>query len=353
MTFRRRAHVVGLGLIGGSVAIALRDLGWSVSGSDTDERIVSNAIARRVVNGTDASDASLVVVAVPAQSVVSVTKSLLEQLPFLEVITDVAGVKGSIVNAIDDPRFVGGHPMAGSELRGLDGIRADLFQGATWVLTPGPSTASETYAQLQSILNDLGAIPLALPADTHDRLVAMASHVPHLVAGALMNEATGMAREDGALLRLAAGGFRDMTRISAGDPGIWPGVLFNNAQEVRNGLSRVIQRLVRLEQIVAQADGEALANELNAAALARQSLPGRGFSYEQLDVLRIPVDDRPGVLATITHLASELNINIFDIGIAHSVEGSLGVLQISVEKSESSRMIHALLDAGFTATTEM
>jgi prephenate dehydrogenase len=332
--------------------MGLRDKGWVVSGSDSDERVVATAIKRDVIVGSNFDDAAQVFVSVPAQEVVSVARSLLPWLPGTAVVTDVAGVKSSIVSEVDDPRFIGGHPMAGSELKGLDGSRPNLFHGATWVLTPGPNTAPEAFAQLHSIITELGASPLALPAETHDRLVAMASHVPHLVAGALMNEASGMAREDTALLRLAAGGFRDMTRISAGEPGIWPAVLFNNSREVRNGLNRVIQRLARLERIVALGDREALLEELSSAAIARSALPGRGMNYEQLAVILVPVDDRPGVLASITQMASSLNINIFDIGIAHSVEGSLGVLQISVEKSECELLLSELHKSGFTGSTE-
>ncbi len=352
MTSPRRAHVVGLGLIGGSIACGLRDRGWMVTGSDTNQSVVDQALRDEIIVGTSSDDAEYVFIAVPAQAVVGVAETLLRSLPPTAAVTDVAGVKQAIVTAIDDPRFVGGHPMAGSEQKGLDGSRPDLFLGATWVLTPSAATAPEAYTRLHSVISDLGATPLALPADTHDRLVAMASHVPHLVAGALMNEASGMATEDSALLRLAAGGFRDMTRISAGDSGIWPGVLFNNAKAVREGLTRVIERLRKIEAIITTMDREALLLELNSAAVARRALPGRGVSYEQLAVILVPVDDRPGVLATITNLASELNINIFDIGISHSVEGSAGVLQISVEHSESPQFIDALVRAGYRAVSE-
>ena len=127
------------------------------------------------------------------------------------------------------PGFVGGHPMAGSEQVGIDGADPDLFVGATWVLTPTATTDPDAYARLQSVVTSLGAEVLALPPSSTTRLVAMVSHVPHLTAATLMNLADRAAEEHGALLRLAAGGFRDMTRIAAGQPGIWPDVCAENA----------------------------------------------------------------------------------------------------------------------------
>jgi prephenate dehydrogenase len=129
------------------------------------------------------------------------------------IVTDVAGVKGSIVDAIDDPRFIGGHPMAGSELSGYAGARTDLFTSCTWVLTPTSATSEDAFVRLHALLRELDANVIALDHHTHDRLVAVASHVPHLVAGALMNGAAEVAASDAALLQLAAGGFRHDTGV--------------------------------------------------------------------------------------------------------------------------------------------
>jgi len=124
--------------------------------------------------------------------------------------------------------------MAGSELRGLSGARADLFRGSTWVLTPTDRTSPETYSTLHGVLREIGANVVAVSAEDHDRLVAIASHVPHLLAGSLMNEASQVAEHDAVLLQLAAGGFRDMTRIAAGDPGIWPRHLVRESRRRRS-----------------------------------------------------------------------------------------------------------------------
>ena len=351
MTSRPKAHVIGLGLIGGSIALALREAGWSVTGEDANPGSVKAALERGVIDGTDASDAELFFIATPSQTVESIATSILARDDSSEIIvTDVAGVKDSIVGAIVDPRFVGGHPMAGSEMKGLDGSRADLFHSATWVLTPTSVTPPDTYARLHAVISSLGASPLALSANDHDRLVAMASHVPHLVAGALMNEAAHMAESDSALLRLAAGGFRDMTRISAGDPAIWPNVLFDNDSAVIDGLDRLIHRLEHIRGVVANKNRESLLEELTAASISRRELPGRASVARNLVIVRLPIDDRPGMLASITTLASEQNVNIFDIEIVHGVEGSTGVLELSIESDEVDRLVEAFRRSGFHAT---
>src|SRR5207253_638851 len=148
------------------------------------------------------------------------------------VVTDVGSVKSSIVAACDDPRFIGGHPMAGSELEGLDGADPNMFAGAVWVLTPGPSTADATFATAAALAAEPGAEVVALPADRHDQVVAVVSHVPHLAAATLMGLASERAEEHAALLRLAAGGFRDMTRIASGHPAIWLDICAENRDQI-------------------------------------------------------------------------------------------------------------------------
>lgn len=348
MTSPRRAHVVGLGLIGGSICLALGETGWIVSGSDLDARILTMAHERGLISGSDGSDAEVIFIATPAEYVAGLANQLLGHIsnPHL-IVTDVSGVKESVVSAIEDRRFIGGHPMAGSEMKGLEGSRADLFQAATWVLTPTKETPPESYARLHGIISSIGASPLAIPAEMHDRLVAMASHIPHLVAGALMNEAAVMAESDAALLRLAAGGFRDMTRISAGDPAIWPSVLFGNEAAVAKGLGSVIARLTHIRELIINKQTDDLLKELEAASNSRRSLPGRVSVGEDLNVLRIPIVDKPGMLAGITTLAAGYGVNIFDLTIVHGVEGEAGVLELSIERRDNERLVAGLNELGF------
>jgi prephenate dehydrogenase len=350
----RHAHLVGLGLIGASVALALKNNGWSVTGVDHDAATVTAAFESGVITGTQMpSDVDLVVIATPAGVVAQLALEVLSQLANPEVIvTDVAGVKGSIVAQVADERFLGGHPMAGSELRGLSGARFDLFQGTTWVLTPTDRTSPSTYSTLHGILREIGANVVAVSADDHDRLVAIASHVPHLLAGSLMNEASQVAEEDAVLLQLAAGGFRDMTRIAAGDPGIWPDILFENRDAVVQSLEALEGRLKTLREALLDDGRDVILESLLSAASARRQLPGRALSSEDLAYLRVKVSDEPGVLARVTRTASDLTVNIFDIEIAHGIEGIGGTLLLAVDAQQSQMFGEALSALGFQVAHE-
>jgi len=351
MTFptSRRAHIVGLGLIGSSTALALAEAGWVVTGTDVDPAIVEVALCTGVVVGTERSDDDgLVVIATPAGTVTELAKRELAASPNPSlIVTDVAGVKSSIASEVADPRFLGGHPMAGSELRGLAGARADLFQGCTWVLTPTPTTRPETYTALHGILRELGATVVAVDAADHDRLVAVASHVPHLLAGALMNEASRVAEQDAVLLQLAAGGFRDMTRIAAGDPDIWPDVLFENRVAVTQSLRDLEERLGSLRAALLGDDHETISDDLHRASAARRQLPGRALDSDHLTYLRVAVSDQPGVLAAVTTAASEMLVNIYDIEIAHGIEGRSGTLLLAVDSRQAEAFSALLVARGF------
>ena len=354
MTSARSAHVVGLGLIGASLALALREVGWRVSGDDTDPQVVAAALERHVIDSTAPDDdVRLVAIATPAGAVAAVARDYLARLSDPDVIvTDVAGVKGSIVRDVVAPRFVGGHPMAGSEQRGLLGARADLFRGCTWVLTPTAATPANVYGRLHGYLREIGANVVAVSSSDHDRLVALASHVPHLLAGALMNQASDAAREDAVLLQLAAGGFRDMTRIAAGDPAIWPDILLENRDAITAALTSLEQRLGALRDALGSRDQSALYASLQSAAQARRQLPGRALSSEDMAYLRVLIADRPGSLAQVTMTASEALVNIYDIEIAHAIEGDRGTLLLAVDTREVERFMAALREQDFEVVRE-
>lgn len=354
MTSVKHAHVVGLGLIGASLSLALRDAGWRVTGDDVDPDVVALATSGGVIVA-QAPDphVTLIAIATPAGAVADVAKEYLARFsdPGL-LVTDVAGVKSAIVQSVTDPRFLGGHPMAGSELRGLAGARADLFQGCTWVLTPTALTPADVYTRLHGQLREIGANVVAVSPSDHDRLVALASHVPHLLAGALMNQAAEAAREDAVLLQLAAGGFRDMTRIAAGDPAIWPDILFENRDAVSSALIALEERLTGLRAALESRDRPTLEASLTSASLARRQLPGRALSSEDMAYLRVLIADRPGSLARVTMTASEMLVNIYDIEIAHSLEGNRGTLLLAVDAQQAERFMAALRHEDFDVVRE-
>jgi prephenate dehydrogenase len=173
------------------------------------------------------------------------------------------------------------------------------------------------------------------------------SHVPHLTAATLMGLAAQRGEEHAALLRLAAGGFRDMTRIAAGHPGIWPDICAENRDAIVAALDVLVDRLGAMRDVVAAGDRAALLDALEAARAARVNLPGPARRAEELAELRIPVPDRPGTVAEVTTLAGELDVNIEDLEIAHSAEGDAGVLVLIMEAAGAEAVRAALVDRGY------
>jgi prephenate dehydrogenase len=343
---RRRAGVVGTGLIGGSIGLNLRRRGWHVTGDDRDAEVAARALELGALDavGTD-PDAEITFLATPVRAVADAAKHALASGEGL--VTDVGSVKASIVDAVADPRFVGGHPMAGSEQDGIDGADPDLFAGAVWVLTPTPSTDDQALNAVRSVITDLGADVVSLAPDHHDALVAVVSHVPHLTAASLMRMADDRATEHRALLRLAAGGFRDMTRIASGHPGIWPDICAENRTAIVDVLDGLLASLTEVRSIVAGDDRDGLLAVLEQARAARANLPSRLSGAGDLCEVRIPVPDRAGVLAEVTTLAGTLDVNIADLEIAHSSEGEQGVLILLVEAAAADRLRHGLVELGY------
>jgi prephenate dehydrogenase len=345
----RRAQVTGLGLVGTSIALALRQQGWHVTGDDLDDARARRARELGAVDelGVDHL-AAIAFVATPVAAIAAEVSALIDSDQTGElVVTDVGGVKGPIVSQIPHPRFVGGHPMAGSEQEGPDGADPELFDGSTWVLTPTSSTDPSAFSTVQSVIASLGADLVALAPDRHDDLVAVVSHVPHLTAATLMGLATEATDAHTALLRLAAGGFRDMTRIAAGSPAIWPDICRDNAPAILPVLDDLIARLNEVRRIVADEDRPGLVALLDRAQLARRNLPPRASRPSSVAELHVVIPDSPGVLAQVTTIAGELGVNIEDFEIVHSQYRPRGVLILTVAAEAAERVRHALAQKGF------
>ena len=342
----KRVAIIGTGLIGGSIGMALRDRGWHVTGRDADATRAEKAAELGALDAVgDDPSAEVVFIATPVSSVADEARAALASTD--AVVTDVGSVKAPIVEAVQHPRFVGGHPMAGSEQEGISGADAALFEGATWVLTPTVETDPTAYARLQSVVGSLGADVVALPPDRHDALVALVSHVPHLTAATLMRLAAESAEEHATLLRLAAGGFRDMTRIAAGHPGIWPDICAENRDAIVAVMDQLLAALGEMRRHVADADRDGLLRSLERARAARVNLPARAMRAESLVEVRVPIPDEKGMLAEITTLAGELDVNIFDIEIAHSAEGDRGVLVLVIDARAGDLLRGALFARGY------
>jgi prephenate dehydrogenase len=359
-----RVAIIGTGLIGGSIGLGLVRQGNEVAGYDADAAHVARAkelgavtvVADSLAEAFDACD--LAVLAVPVGQVVDVAVAALDA--GVPVVTDVGSVKGPIVAAMERARpsvahrFVGGHPMAGSEQEGIDGADASLFVGATWVLTPTSATEPQTYTTLRTMLQTLGAEVVSVTPEHHDLLVALVSHVPQLAASTLMDVATAHEEEHRALLRLAAGGFRDMTRIAASHPAIWLDIFTTNRDAVLEALDAYLEGLQSARSLIEAGDRGGLLTLLDRARGARRNLPVGTSVATDLVELRVPVPDRPGVLAEVTTTAGRLGVNVANIEIAHSLEGRAGVIELVVAARDAPALEAALQDLGYhTSHTEL
>lgn len=344
--------MIGLGLIGGSIGLALKARGWHVTGEDIDSEVEAAAAACGAIDepGLDAT-AEITFVAVPVSIAAEQVRRALSDTT--GTVTDVGSVKAPICRLCDDPRFVGGHPMAGSELDGLDGADGDLFNGAVWVLTPVEHSDDTTFAQVTGVVGSLGAEVVALNPERHDQLVAVVSHVPHLTAATLMGLASDRAEEHAALLRLAAGGFRDMTRVASGQPDIWLDICTENRTAIVEVLDQLMAGLSDVREVINLADRDALLERLAAARQARANLPARIVHPEELAEVRIPIPDRAGAAAEVFTLAAELSVNIASFEVVHVVESTRGVAVVLVDQAFADIFKGGLMARGFRPSVQV
>ncbi|MGH8957653.1 MAG: prephenate dehydrogenase/arogenate dehydrogenase family protein [Acidimicrobiia bacterium] len=333
------AAVIGTGLIGASIGIGLRGMGWSVVGWDPDREAGSGALRCGAVERMAASaetaigGADLVVLAGPPVAIEEHLRSLVTDA----LVTDVAGVKAPIVAAGRQlAHFVGGHPMAGRETSGPDGASGSLFRGATWILITDNAKA-EDLAAIEGIVGGLGAIPLLMEAAEHDAAVAAVSHLPQVVASALVNRVA----RDPAALDLAAGGFRDLTRIALSDPGWWSDVLVENRRVLAEMLRGLSDDLDGWADLIESEDRETVGAEMLAARTARRSLTA------PVAAVGVILDDRPGEIARVGHALETSGVDLRDLQLRHATHGGGGVLTLSVRSAEAAVLRDALRANGF------
>lgn len=363
----RRIAVVGAGLVGGSVAAAARAAGAAVVLTDRDadvrDRARTAGLADRVVDDLAATvaDAELVVVAVPAGVAADVLHEVARSAPRSAVLTDVASLKGELVPdvearlaaaALGPERYVGGHPMAGSERSGPEAADDRLFQGATWVVTPTSRTDHAAFTTLSAVLRDLGARVLALEPELHDQLVAVTSHLPQVAASALADvaaETTGRLGE--AVLAVAGGGFRDTTRIAASDPELWVGILRGNRDAVISAVDTLRGRLDQVRDALDSGDDVPVRDLLARASAARRGLVRDDVATETVDLV-VALDDRPGSLASATKALGEAGINVADLAMRHASAGDRGALLVRIAATAEDRAVAALAGVGLATHVE-
>jgi prephenate dehydrogenase len=348
----RRLAVVGTGLIGASIGLAARRAGVDeVRGWDVDEEALGVASERGAVEpasslGEAVDEAELAVVAAPVAFLPAEVSNVLEASGAATTVTDVGSTKGPVARAVADRRYIGGHPVCGSEARGPAHASGELFDGATWFLTPVAATEPERYRTLHGFVASLGAVPVAVDPDAHDRLVALTSHLPHALANLLLNQA-GTSRIEGHDPLAAAGGsLREMTRVAGANPRIWVDIFLDNAEALSSALAEHRRRVEQLEAALGAADAGFLARWIaEAAGNRRRMLTGAYDEPGQLQRLRVHVPDRPGVLAGITQALGAERINIEDFELHHMSRERGGTLTLLVAGEGEAERAAALLEA--------
>ena len=346
--------IVGTGLIGASVGLAAKRVGVeNVSGYDPDPEALAVAAERGAVDRPATSlveaveEAGLAVVAAPVATLASKVAATLDASDERCTVTDVGSTKGALCAAVPDrTRFIGGHPVCGSEARGPAHGSAELFDGATWFLTPVAETEPERYRLLHGFVASLGAVPVAVDPTAHDRLLAITSHMPHALANLILNQA-GAVRVDGhEPLATAGGSLRDMTRVAGANPRIWVDIFLENAEAVRATLAEHRRRVEELERALEAGDPGWLARWIGEAGGNRRRLLTEAYAdVGALQRVQVHVPDRPGVLSGITQALGAEQINIEDFELQHLSPERGGTLSVLVSGEEEARRAAELLES--------
>jgi prephenate dehydrogenase len=347
-----RVTIIGTGLIGTSIALALREHGSSVWLADADPaaaRLAADLGAGEPLPAAPGEPADVAVIAVPPDAVAAMLADA-QARGLARCYTDVASVKQLPVaqaraRGCDMTCYVPGHPLAGREKHGPAAARADLFLGRTWALCPAAETSQAATATVTSLVRECGAVPVHTEAAEHDRWVALISHAPHLVAAAMAARLEAAPQQ---ALDLAGQGLRDVTRIAAGDIGLWTQILSANAAPVAEVLAAVAADLAEAARMLSQDDPkpvEALL-EVGQAGVAR--IPGKhGGAPREFTVVQVVIPDRPGELARLFEATGAAGVNIEDVRIEHSPGLPAGVAELSVRPAEAATLLTALEAGGW------
>jgi prephenate dehydrogenase len=349
-----RVAVVGLGLIGGSVGLAAAGRGDEVVAFDPDPDAAAAGLetgaAGSMAESLEAAvaDADLAVVCGPVARLPDLVARTLEATGPGCAVSDVGSTKARLMaDAGRSSRFVGGHPVCGSEARGVRNARADMFAGATWFLTPVAETDPECHRRLHAFVAGLGARPVAIDPGAHDRLVALTSHLPHAIANVLMNQ-TGSGRVDGHDPLAAVGGsFRDMTRVAGANARIWVDIFLDNRDALLDGLREHVRRIDEPTRALEREDAGFVARWVAEAAGNRRRLLQAAYPAvpEELYRVRVHVPDRPGVLSGITQALGAEGINIEDFELHHMSADVGGTVVVLVAGAAQAERAVELLDA--------
>ncbi len=349
--------VLGVGLIGGSIGLAAsRRLGAEVAGFDPDEIHLERALELGALSRAGASvadavaGAELVFCAAPVRALSELVAQALALAPDAAV-TDVGSTKRELLEGLAQTpaaeRFVGGHPLAGAETAGVENARADLFEGARWYLTPTPQASGVHFDRIQRAVADLGARPRAIDAATHDRVMATVSHLPHVLANALVQEAASALAEESERMPEVGPSFRDTTRVAGANPAIWGDIFATNREAVARGVEAVARRLDEAAALIRSGDSEAVGDWHAGARDDRRALLEAELAGGPLSELRVTVLNQPGTVAEIALALGHEGVNIVDMALYPAADMSTGAISLWIAgEAEAARAAEVVRNLG-------
>lgn len=346
---RGRARIVGAGLIGTSIALKLKELGWSVEIADNDP--AAENLARDLLGGAEpeiSETPEFVFVATPTEIASTVLKeeySRNSQSLFI----DVGSTKNNLQLEVESisgltERFIGTHPIAGREISGAEGARSDLFQSRAWILTPSSANSREDIEKVRLLLESMGATPYQMSPEGHDQLFARISHLPQILSTALASSISGVADE----IELAGQGLRDQLRLAGSDGRLWSGILTLNKAEVLLALDELIQLLNQIKRSIVEEDKSAIqevfkdGNDVHARLSGKHGARPRAYKY-----LNVVIADKPGQLSALFNECAEVSANVEDISLEHSPNQETGLIQLALSELDSERLYGHLIAKGW------
>ena len=345
-----RVALLGIGLIGGSIGLAARErlgahvVGWNRSPAALETALSMGAIDEAVASLDDVGSADVAIACVSVDALPRAVRDLCDRLPGA-VVTDVGSTKQALVEAVDREHFIGGHPLAGAEMTGVAYARENLFEGATWYLTPGERTPGVLYERLARFVAGIGAVPTAIGPADHDRLMAAVSHLPHVVANLLVAQAA--AALGGETLPATGPSFRDATRVAGANPPLWEQIYRANGAALGAQIDDLVARLGEVRALLDE--GGDLAGWQEEAARHRAGLLEVGLMGGEAREIRVSVPNKPGVVAAIALALGRAGINITDMSLAPEADNRTGVVALWVPSPDAGRAIELVAELGYPA----
>lgn len=328
-------------MIGGSLGLALRARAGvlDVRGFDSDPGALDDALERGAITSAAgsleeaAAGASVVVVAAPVGRIGDLAKAAIAASDDECIVTDVGSTKSIVIDALTESereRFIGGHPICGSERGGVAYAREDLFDGATYFLTPSPQTRPDLYERLHGLVSAIGARPSAIDADVHDRILALVSHLPHVVASSLIRQAAATAPQGREALRSAGPSFTDLTRVAGANPPLWADILLANRDAVAEAIADQVGRLTEVERAIRAGDRDWIEQFMSDAATGRARLRESPEAVDAPWRVVVELPNRPGVISDVVTVLGHAHINIEDLALRSGAGEEAGELSLVV-----------------------